>query len=187
MKAIRSAFYARVSSEERSAAQIIGSQLAAWSERPKTDGMPVPPGRQFVNYGHGPHLLQTGNRRRRLRPSTADELFSASMKDRVRQRCDAETSGAAEAGALAHVRRKVGRSRGAATIATYEDLSGPLTSLTEQLGEQPGRPCPGQGRRTPHGGANDRFQDRSSSPALSFSLHPALTTAVGRYIIAVSA
>jgi len=51
MNAIPSAFYARVSSEQQAAAHTIESQLAALSERAKTDGTPLPPGRQFVDDG----------------------------------------------------------------------------------------------------------------------------------------
>ena len=52
MNSIRAAFYARVSSEQQTAAHTIESQLAALSERAKVDGSPVPEERQFVDDGY---------------------------------------------------------------------------------------------------------------------------------------
>jgi len=57
MNVIRSAFYARVSSEQQAAAHTIESQLAALSERAQTDGTPVPPARQFVDDGYSGSTL----------------------------------------------------------------------------------------------------------------------------------
>jgi len=51
MTTIRTAFYARVSSEQQAAAHTIESQTAALSERAQSDGTPVPPERQFVDDG----------------------------------------------------------------------------------------------------------------------------------------
>ena len=51
MTTVRSAFYARVSSEEQAAAHTIDSQTSALSERARSDGTPVPPERQFVDDG----------------------------------------------------------------------------------------------------------------------------------------
>ncbi len=51
MTTIRTAFYARVSSEQQAAAHTIESQIAALSERAVSDGTPVPPERQFVDDG----------------------------------------------------------------------------------------------------------------------------------------
>ena len=60
MNTIRSAFYARVSSEQQAVAHTIESQLAALSERARTDGTPVPPARQFVDDGYsGSTLVRT--------------------------------------------------------------------------------------------------------------------------------
>ena len=42
MNSIRAAIYARVSSEQRSAAHTIESQLAALSKPAQADGLPVP-------------------------------------------------------------------------------------------------------------------------------------------------
>jgi site-specific DNA recombinase len=52
MTTIRAAFYARVSGEQQAAAHTIESQIAALSERAISDGMPVPPERQFVDDGY---------------------------------------------------------------------------------------------------------------------------------------
>ena len=52
MTTIRAAFYARVSGEQQAAAHTIESQIAALSERARSDGMPVPPERQFVDDGY---------------------------------------------------------------------------------------------------------------------------------------
>jgi site-specific DNA recombinase len=52
MTTIRAAFYARVSGEQQAAAHTIESQIAALSERGRSDGMPVPPERQFVDDGY---------------------------------------------------------------------------------------------------------------------------------------
>src|SRR6266478_8640587 len=51
MTTIRTAFYARVSSEQQAAAHTIESQTAVLSERAQSDGTPVPPERQFVDDG----------------------------------------------------------------------------------------------------------------------------------------
>ena len=51
MTTVRSAFYARVSSEQQAAAHTIESQISALSERARSDGTPVPPERQFVDDG----------------------------------------------------------------------------------------------------------------------------------------
>src|SRR5215469_7105834 len=51
MTTIRTAFYARVSGEQQAAAHTIESQIAALSERASSDGMSVPPERQFVDDG----------------------------------------------------------------------------------------------------------------------------------------
>jgi len=51
MTSIRAAFYARVSSEQQTAAHTIQSQIAALSERARSDGAPVPKERQFVDDG----------------------------------------------------------------------------------------------------------------------------------------
>jgi site-specific DNA recombinase len=51
MTSIRAAFYARVSSEQQTAAHTIESQISALSERARVDGAPVPPERQFVDDG----------------------------------------------------------------------------------------------------------------------------------------
>ena len=52
MTTIRAVFYARVSGEQQAAAHTIESQIAALSERASSDGMPVPPERQFVDDGY---------------------------------------------------------------------------------------------------------------------------------------
>ena len=52
MKEIRTALYARVSSEQQASAHTIESQLAALSERAQADGVPIPPERQFVDDGY---------------------------------------------------------------------------------------------------------------------------------------
>jgi len=52
MTTIRAAFYARVSGEQQAAAHTIESQIAALSERASSDGVPVPPERQFVDDGY---------------------------------------------------------------------------------------------------------------------------------------
>src|SRR5215469_16045167 len=52
MTTIRTAFYARVSGEQQAAAHTIESQISALSERASSDGMPVPPERQFVDEGY---------------------------------------------------------------------------------------------------------------------------------------
>jgi site-specific DNA recombinase len=52
MSKIRTAFYARVSGEQQAAAHMIESQIAALSERAHSDGVPVPPERQFVDDGY---------------------------------------------------------------------------------------------------------------------------------------
>ena len=57
MNTIRSAFYARVSSEQQAVAHTIESQLAALSERARTDGTPAPPARQFVDDGYSGSTL----------------------------------------------------------------------------------------------------------------------------------
>jgi len=51
MTSIRAAFYARVSSEQQTAAHTIQSQIAVLSERARSDGAPVPKERQFVDDG----------------------------------------------------------------------------------------------------------------------------------------
>jgi len=51
MKVIQAAIYARVSSEQQAAAHTIESQLAALTERARSDGTPVPVERQFVDEG----------------------------------------------------------------------------------------------------------------------------------------
>jgi len=51
MKTIQAALYARVSSEQQAAAHTIESQLAALTERARSDGTPVPVERQFVDEG----------------------------------------------------------------------------------------------------------------------------------------
>ena len=51
MTSIRAAFYARVSSEQQAVAHTIESQIAALSDRARSDGTPVPPERQFVDDG----------------------------------------------------------------------------------------------------------------------------------------
>src|SRR6266446_193093 len=51
MTTIRTAFYARVSSEQQAAAHTIESQTAVLSEWAQSDGTPVPPERQFVDDG----------------------------------------------------------------------------------------------------------------------------------------
>ena len=59
MNSIRTAFYARVSSEQQAAAHTIDSQLTALSERAKADGSPVSTERQFVDDGYsGATLLR---------------------------------------------------------------------------------------------------------------------------------
>ena len=57
MTTIRAAFYARVSGEQQAAAHTIESQIAALSERASSDGMPVPPERQFVDDGYSSATL----------------------------------------------------------------------------------------------------------------------------------
>lgn len=57
LNTIRSAFYARVSSEQQAAAHTIESQLAALTERARTDGTPVPSARQFVDDGYSGSTL----------------------------------------------------------------------------------------------------------------------------------
>jgi site-specific DNA recombinase len=52
MNSIRTAFYARVSSEQQAAAHTIEHQLAALSERAQADSSPVPAERQFVDDGY---------------------------------------------------------------------------------------------------------------------------------------
>lgn len=52
MKTIQAAIYARVSSEQQAAAHTIESQLAALTERARSDGTPVPKERQFVDDGY---------------------------------------------------------------------------------------------------------------------------------------
>jgi len=52
MTTSRAAFYARVSGEQQAAAHTIESQIAALSERASSDGMPLPPERQFVDDGY---------------------------------------------------------------------------------------------------------------------------------------
>ena len=52
MKVIQAAIYARVSSEQQAAAHTIESQLAALTERARSDGTPIPPERQFVDDGY---------------------------------------------------------------------------------------------------------------------------------------
>jgi site-specific DNA recombinase len=52
MTKIRTAFYARVSGEQQAAAHTIESQIAALSERARSDGTPVPPERRFVDDGY---------------------------------------------------------------------------------------------------------------------------------------
>src|SRR5215475_3556051 len=52
MITIRAAFYARVSGEQQAAAHTIESQIAALSERARSDGTPVPPERRFVDDGY---------------------------------------------------------------------------------------------------------------------------------------
>jgi len=51
MKTIQAALYARVSSEQQAAAHTIESQLAALTERARSDGTPVPVERRFVDEG----------------------------------------------------------------------------------------------------------------------------------------
>ncbi len=52
MTTIRAAFYARVSGEQQAAAHTIESQIAALSERARSDATPVPPERQFLDDGY---------------------------------------------------------------------------------------------------------------------------------------
>jgi site-specific DNA recombinase len=52
MTTIQAAFYAGVSDEQQAAAHTIESQIAALNERGSSDGMPVPPERQFVDDGY---------------------------------------------------------------------------------------------------------------------------------------
>src|SRR5713101_7231219 len=52
MKVIQAAIYARVSSEQQAAAHTIESQLAALTERARSEGTPVPAERQFVDDGY---------------------------------------------------------------------------------------------------------------------------------------
>ncbi len=59
MNKIRAALYARVSGEQQTAAHTIESQIAALSERAKTDGATVPPERQFLDDGYsGANLIR---------------------------------------------------------------------------------------------------------------------------------
>ena len=51
MNSIRTAFYARVSSEQQADAHTIASQISALTERARRDGAPVPPERLFVDDG----------------------------------------------------------------------------------------------------------------------------------------
>ena len=51
MTTIRAAFYARVSSEQQAAAHTIESQVSALTDRARSDGIPVPPERQFIDDG----------------------------------------------------------------------------------------------------------------------------------------
>src|SRR5260370_39970819 len=51
IKPTQAALYARVSSEQQAAAHTIESQLAALTERARSDGTPVPVERQFVDEG----------------------------------------------------------------------------------------------------------------------------------------
>jgi len=51
MKTIQAALYARVSSEHQATAHTIESQLAALTERARSDGTPVPAERQFLDEG----------------------------------------------------------------------------------------------------------------------------------------
>jgi site-specific DNA recombinase len=61
MTTIRAAFYARVSGEQQAAAHTIESQIAALNERACSDGIPVPPERQFVDDGYsGATLIRPG-------------------------------------------------------------------------------------------------------------------------------
>ena len=61
MNKIRTAFYARVSGEQQAAAHTIESQIAALFERAHSDGVPVPPERQFVDDGYsGATLTRPG-------------------------------------------------------------------------------------------------------------------------------
>jgi len=52
MTTIRAAFYARVSGEQQAAAHTIASQIAALTDRARSDGTPVLPERQFVDDGY---------------------------------------------------------------------------------------------------------------------------------------
>lgn len=52
MKAIQTAIYARVSSEQQAAAHTIESQLTVLTDRAQNDGTPVPAERQFVDDGY---------------------------------------------------------------------------------------------------------------------------------------
>src|SRR5215472_10703007 len=77
MTTIRAAFYARVSGEQQAAAHTIESQIAALSERASSDGMSVPPERQFVDDGHsGATLIRSALDRLR-------DLVNAGAIDRI--------------------------------------------------------------------------------------------------------
>ena len=77
MTTIRAAFYARVSGEQQAAAHTIESQIAALGERGRSDGMPVPPERQFVDDGYsGATLIRPALDRLR-------DLVNVSAVDRI--------------------------------------------------------------------------------------------------------
>jgi site-specific DNA recombinase len=77
MTTVRAAFYARVSGEKQAAAHTIESQIAALSERASSDGMPVPPERQFVDDGYsGATLIRTALQR-------LSDLVNAGATDRI--------------------------------------------------------------------------------------------------------
>ncbi len=77
MTIIRAAFYARVSGEQQAAAHTIESQIAALSERARSDGTPVTPEREFVDDGYsGATLIRPALDRLR-------DLLNVSAIDRI--------------------------------------------------------------------------------------------------------
>jgi site-specific DNA recombinase len=77
MTTIRAAFYARVSGEQQAAAHTIESQIAAFSERGRSDGVPVPPERQFVDDGYsGATLIRPA-------PDRLRDLVNVGAIDRI--------------------------------------------------------------------------------------------------------
>lgn len=77
MMKIRAAFYARVSGEQQAAAHTIESQIAALTDRAKSDGTPVPSELQFVDDGFsGATLIRPGLDRLR-------DLVSIGAVDRI--------------------------------------------------------------------------------------------------------